>query len=78
MLVTTIPVYMMSIESIAPSQPETDYIMAYLERIDIYTTVNNFPEQKKVASLISIMGGPLYKVQCSLLAPDLLEKATRC
>ena len=58
---------------IAAFQPESDRIESYLERVELYMTANNFPEGRKVAALLSIVGGTAYEILRSLLAPALPE-----
>ena len=64
-------VYTATIGTIAPFQPETDRIELYLERVALCMAANNFPDERKVPALLSIMGGPIYEVLRSLLAPEL-------
>ena len=66
-------VYTATIGTIAPFQPETDRIELYLERVALYMEANNFPDERKVPALLSIMGGPIYEVLRSLLAPELTQ-----
>ena len=60
-----------TIGSIAAFQPESERIESYLERVELYMTANNFPEGRKVATLLSIVGGTAYEILRSLLAPAL-------
>ena len=60
-----------AIGSIAAFQPESERIESYLERVELYMTANNFPEGRKVAALLSIVGGTAYEILRSLLAPAL-------
>ena len=60
-----------AIGSIAAFQPESERIESYLERVELYMTANNFPEGRKMAALLSIVGGTAYEILRSLLAPAL-------
>ncbi len=50
--------------------PESDTIKAYLERTSLYFTANDVPVAKKVAVLLSTIGGPTYSLLSDLVAPD--------
>ena len=50
-------------------KPNKESIDAYLERVDIYLTANNFPNDRRVAAFLSIVGGEAYEVLRNLLAP---------
>lgn len=43
---------------------------SYAERLDQYITANGIEEGKKVATLLTVIGGPAFKLLQSLLAPD--------
>ena len=50
--------------------PESDSVKAYLERTSLYFTANDVPNAKKVAVLLSTIGGPTYSLLSDLVAPD--------
>lgn len=63
------PTITTAVGSIGVFQPESEQIESYLERVDLYLIANGFPNERKVAALLSIVGGPVYEVLRSLLAP---------
>ncbi len=58
-----------AVGSIAAFQPESERIDSYLERVELYLTANNFPDERKVAALLTIVGSTAYEVLRNLLAP---------
>lgn len=42
----------------------------YIERVELYFTANDVEEEKKVATLLSLMGAKTYSLLRNLLAPD--------
>ena len=65
------PTYMAAVGSVTAFRPESENIASYLERVELYFTANNFPAERKVPALLSIIGANTYEVLRSLLAPDL-------
>ena len=59
-----------AVGSMAVFEPEFEQIDSYLERLDLYLTVNNFPTERKVAALFSIIGKTVHEVLRSLLVLD--------
>ena len=51
-------------------RPETDSVVSYLERADIFLTANGIADDKKVAVFLSSVGGPTYSLLRDLLAPE--------
>ena len=49
--------------------PETESILAYLERIEIYFAANEIKEEKKVPVFLNAIGKQTYGVLRNLLAP---------
>ena len=45
-----------AVGSMTVFEPESEQIDSYLERLDLYLTANNFPTERKVAALLSIIG----------------------
>jgi hypothetical protein len=67
---------LLSVRSLHFSRGRADRIETYLERVELYLDANNFPDGRKVAALLSIIGGPVYEVLRSLLAPALPKSKT--
>ena len=65
-----------AVGSIAAFQPESEWIDSYLERLQLYLTANNFPDERKVAALLTLVGSTAYEVLRSLLAPALPQTKT--
>ena len=65
-----------AVGSIAAFQPESERIDPYLERLQLYLTANNFPDERKVAALLTLVGSTAYEVLRSLLAPALPQTKT--
>jgi len=57
-------------------RPETESILLYLERADIFFTANGVANNKKVAVFLSSVGGNTYSLLCDLLAPDKPQEQT--
>ena len=59
-----------TVGSIAAFQPESERIdSSYLEKLELYLSANAFPDDRKVAALLTIIGSTAYEVLRSLLAP---------
>ena len=65
------PTYMAAVGSVTAFRPKSENIASYLERVELYFTANNFPAERKVPALLSIIGANTYEVLRSLLAPNL-------
>ena len=65
-----------TIGQIQEFHPESESITAYLERIELFFDANGVADDKKVPSLLSIIGGKTYTLIRSLLAPDLPKDKT--
>ena len=52
-------------------QPERNHTESYLDRVQLYVTAYNFPEERNVAALFSIKGGSVDVAACTLLTPNL-------
>ena len=65
-----------AVGTIAVFQPESERVESYLERVELYLTANRFPDERRVAALLSIIGGTAYEVLRSLLAPALPQTKT--
>ena len=50
--------------------PSSDRISTYLERVEIFFQANGIADGKKVAVLLSIIGGKTYSLLSDLLAPE--------
>ena len=48
---------------------ESESITAYLERVQLFMRANSVEDRKKVAVLLSVIGGKTYNLLRSLLAP---------
>lgn len=49
--------------------PDNEEWLTYIERLKMFFIVNNVPEDKKVASLVTLMGGKMYSLLKNLTAP---------
>ena len=49
--------------------PDVENITAYLEHIDLYFIANGVEDDKRVAVLLSVIGGKIYSLLRDLLAP---------
>ena len=58
------------IGSLEPFDPETDNWPAYIERLEQFFSVNNIVDEKKVATLVTVIGKKAYNLLRSLLAPE--------
>ena len=50
--------------------PTSDRISTYLERAEMFFQANEIAENKRVAVLLSIIGGKTYSLLSDLLAPE--------
>ena len=50
-------------------RPETETIVSYLERVDLFFAANDIADGKKVAVFLSTVGGKIYSLLRDLLAP---------
>ena len=55
---------------------ETDDIEDYFERLELFLTVNNVEDEKKVAHLLSGLGARAYAVVKNLVAPQMPKECT--
>ena len=60
---------MATIGSIQEFQPEVETIDSYLERVEVFTLANGIKEEKRVAILLSEIGGKVYGLLRNLVAP---------
>ena len=67
---------MAAVGTISAFQPDSEKIDSYLERIELYFTANNFPDERRVPALLSVIGATTYEILRSLLAPDLPQTKT--
>ena len=49
---------------------ETETITSYLERVEIYFTANDVPEEKRVPVFLSTVGATTYILLRDLVAPE--------
>ena len=49
--------------------PKEEEWLTYVERLEMFFVVNNVPEDKKAASLLTLMGGKMYALLKSLTTP---------
>jgi hypothetical protein len=62
------------IGAMAAFQPESEKMESYLERVELYILVNNFPDERKVPALLTLIGGHGCHLQTSsLVAPAFPE-----
>lgn len=59
------------IGKIDPYDEATEPWPCYKERLDQYFVVNEINDQKKVPALLSMVGGPTYRLLRDLFSPDL-------
>ena len=59
-----------------PFDADEESIAAYLERVELYFTANETPEEKRVAVFLSSIGGKNYSLLRDLLAPAKLGEKT--
>jgi len=57
-------------------RPETESILSYLERADIFFSANGVANNKKVAVFLSSVGGKTYSLLRNLLAPEKPQEQT--
>lgn len=57
-------------------QPQSEKIESYLERVELYMMANNFPDDRKVPALLTLIGGETYQLLRSLVAPALPASKT--
>ena len=55
---------------------ESDSIKAYLERVQLYFSANDAPENNYVPILLSSIGAPTYTLLSDLLVPQLPSAQT--
>jgi len=60
---------MTSFGRIEEFSPEKETISNYLERVEIFFQANSTADEKKVPVFLSIAGGNIYALLCSLLLP---------
>ena len=53
------------------SDPKSDNISTYLERLQLYFDANRVEDDRKVAVLLTVIGAKAYDTLRSLLAPTL-------
>jgi len=49
--------------------PKEEEWLTYIERLEMFFVVNSVPEDKKAASLLTLMGGKMYALLKSLTTP---------
>ena len=62
--------------NLEPFDADEESIAAYLECVELYFTVSETPEEKRVAVFLSSIGGKNYSLLCDLLAPAKLGEKT--
>nr|CAI5817406.1 unnamed protein product [Callosobruchus analis] len=62
--------------SIESFNPKDNDITSYLERLEQLFICNNVAEEKKVAMLLTLIGGEAYCILKDLLAPTLPSEKT--
>ena len=60
---------MATFRKLEESQTENEKISSYLERVELFFSVNNVAKEKQVAVLLSIIGAKTYSLFSDLLAP---------
>ena len=50
-----------TIGSIAEFRADSEKIELYLERVDLYFTANNLPNDRRVPALLSVLGASAYE-----------------
>ena len=50
-------------------KPKEEEWLTYVERLEMFFAVNNVPEHKKAASLLTLIGGKMYALLKSLTTP---------
>ena len=58
------------IGSLEPFDPDTDNWLAYTERLEQFFSVNRIADDKKVATLLTVIGKKAYDLLRNLLAPE--------
>ena len=53
---STPPAQFAAVGTIAAFQPESEQIDSYLERLELYLSANNFPAERKVPALLTLVG----------------------
>jgi len=51
-------------------KPDSESILAYLERVEIYFAANKVEDERKSSVLLNVIGAKIYGVLRSLLAPE--------
>ena len=51
--------------------PDTDSLTGYVERVNIFFTVNNIATEKQTAVFLNFIGGRAYELLRSLITPAL-------
>ena len=54
--------------------PENESIAAYLELVELFFVVNVIADDKKVSVFLSLLGGKVYSLLCSLMSPKAPQK----
>jgi hypothetical protein len=67
---------MTSFGRIEPFNAENESITAYLERIELFFQANEIANEKKVAVLLSVIGGKTYTLLRGLLSPAKPQEKT--
>ena len=49
---------------------ESERVLSYLKRVELYFLANNVQDDKKVAVFLSLIGAKTYEVLRSLVSPD--------
>jgi len=62
--------------SLGEFHPAKDNISSYLERVQLYFEANTVEDDRKVAVLLTLIGGKTYDTLRSLLAPTLPREKT--
>lgn len=63
---------MTTYEKLSQFIPQAESIAAYLKRVELFSTVNTIPGDKKVAVFLSVVGGKIYPLLWDVLAPEKL------
>ena len=58
------------IGNLEPFDPEADNWLAYTEGLEQFFAVNSVPDEKKAATLLTVIGKKAYDLLRNLLAPD--------
>ena len=57
------------IRQVPEFNPETDSLMAYVERVKLFIQANSIEDARKVPVLLSVIGGKTYDLLRNLLSP---------